>query len=81
MKSLCVSVRRVSQEGKSELQRALEKRKWEQRMKASRDEEEAKKSGSPLHQELLKRHQRLEKVCAGRVIFFHIFHKHSRHIL
>ncbi|XP_070759475.1 actin-associated protein FAM107A [Enoplosus armatus] len=54
--------RRVSQEGKTELQRALEKRKWEQRMKASRDQEEAKKSRSPLHQELLKRHQRLEKL-------------------
>ncbi|XP_076615601.1 protein FAM107B [Chaetodon auriga] len=54
--------RRVSQEGKSELQRALEKRKWEQRMKASRDQEEATKNRSPLHQELLKRHQRLEKL-------------------
>ncbi|XP_028260979.1 actin-associated protein FAM107A [Parambassis ranga] len=52
--------RRVSREGKTELQRALEKRNWEQRMKASRDQEEAKKSTSPLHQELLKRHQRLE---------------------
>ncbi|XP_051271722.1 protein FAM107B [Dicentrarchus labrax] len=50
--------RRVSQEGKSELQRALEKRKWEQRMKASGDQEEQ----SPLHQELLKRQQRLEKL-------------------
>ncbi|XP_070815331.1 actin-associated protein FAM107A [Chaetodon trifascialis] len=54
--------RRVSQEGKSELQRALEKRKWEQRMKASRDQEEATKNRSPFHQELLKRHQRLEKL-------------------
>ncbi|XP_029948684.1 protein FAM107B-like [Salarias fasciatus] len=54
--------RRLSQEGKTELQRALEKRKWEQRMKASRDQEEAKKSTSPLHQELLKRHQRLENL-------------------
>ncbi|XP_038553345.1 actin-associated protein FAM107A [Micropterus salmoides] len=50
----------VSQEGKTELQRALEKRKWEQRMKASRDQEEAKKNRLPLHQELLKRHQKLE---------------------
>ncbi|KAM9361294.1 actin-associated protein FAM107A [Symphorus nematophorus] len=54
--------RRVSQEAKSELQRALEKRKWEQRMKESRDQEEAKKNTSPLHQELLKRQQRLEKL-------------------
>ncbi|KAA8593393.1 hypothetical protein FQN60_009509, partial [Etheostoma spectabile] len=53
--------RRVSQDGKTELQKALEKRRWEQRMKASRDQEEAKKNRSPLHQELLKRQQRLEK--------------------
>ncbi|XP_047439159.1 actin-associated protein FAM107A [Mugil cephalus] len=54
--------RRVSQEGKTELQRALEKRKWDQRVKASRDQEEAKKNTSPLHQELLKRRRRLEKL-------------------
>ncbi|XP_032370545.1 actin-associated protein FAM107A isoform X1 [Etheostoma spectabile] len=54
--------RRVSQDGKTELQKALEKRRWEQRMKASRDQEEAKKNRSPLHQELLKRQQRLEKL-------------------
>ncbi|XP_036956683.1 actin-associated protein FAM107A [Acanthopagrus latus] len=54
--------RRVTQEGKSELQRALEKRKWEQRMKESRDQEEARRSRSPLHQELVKRQQRLEKL-------------------
>uniref|UniRef100_A0A3B5AXK3 Actin-associated protein FAM107A n=1 Tax=Stegastes partitus TaxID=144197 RepID=A0A3B5AXK3_9TELE len=48
--------------GKTELQRALEKRKWEQRMKASRDQQEAKKNTSPLHQELLRRHQRLENL-------------------
>uniref|UniRef100_A0A8C3AA61 Actin-associated protein FAM107A n=1 Tax=Cyclopterus lumpus TaxID=8103 RepID=A0A8C3AA61_CYCLU len=47
---------------KTELQKVLEKRRWEQRMKASRDQEEAKKNRSPLHQELLKRHQRLEKL-------------------
>uniref|UniRef100_A0A8C3A9Z7 Actin-associated protein FAM107A n=1 Tax=Cyclopterus lumpus TaxID=8103 RepID=A0A8C3A9Z7_CYCLU len=52
----------VSHEGKTELQKVLEKRRWEQRMKASRDQEEAKKNRSPLHQELLKRHQRLEKL-------------------
>lgn len=57
-----MSVSRVSQEGRTELQRALDKRKWEQRMKASREQEEAKKNRSPLHQELLKRHQRLDKV-------------------
>ncbi|XP_054866698.1 actin-associated protein FAM107A isoform X2 [Amphiprion ocellaris] len=54
--------RRVTQEGKTELQRALEKRKWEQRMKASRDQQEANKNTSPLHQELLKRQQRLENL-------------------
>ncbi|XP_071761614.1 actin-associated protein FAM107A [Centroberyx gerrardi] len=54
--------RGVSREGKTELQRVLEKRKWEQRMKVRRDQEEAKKNRSPLHQELLKRHQRLDKV-------------------
>uniref|UniRef100_A0A3P8SZE8 Actin-associated protein FAM107A n=1 Tax=Amphiprion percula TaxID=161767 RepID=A0A3P8SZE8_AMPPE len=48
--------------GKTELQRALEKRKWEQRMKASRDQQEANKNTSPLHQELLKRQQRLENL-------------------
>ncbi|GAA6221913.1 protein FAM107A-like isoform X1 [Lates japonicus] len=54
--------RRVSQEGKTELQRVLEKRRWDQKKKASKDQEEAKKSRSPLHQELLKRHHRLEKL-------------------
>ncbi|XP_059185197.1 actin-associated protein FAM107A isoform X2 [Centropristis striata] len=54
--------RRVSQEGKTELQRALEKRRWEQRRKARSDQEEAKKNTSPLHQELLKRQQRLEEL-------------------
>uniref|UniRef100_I3J8R3 Actin-associated protein FAM107A n=1 Tax=Oreochromis niloticus TaxID=8128 RepID=I3J8R3_ORENI len=54
--------KRVSQEGKTELQRVLEKRKWEQRLKASRDQEEAKKKTSELHQELLKRQQRLENL-------------------
>ncbi|KAK2862031.1 hypothetical protein Q5P01_001564 [Channa striata] len=36
--------RRPSQERKSELQQALEKRKWEQRMETGRDQEEAKKN-------------------------------------
>ncbi|KAM3877722.1 actin-associated protein FAM107A [Diretmus argenteus] len=54
--------RGMYQEGKTELQRVLEKRKWEQRIKARRDQEEAKKNRSPLQQELLKRHQRLDKL-------------------
>ncbi|KAM6927577.1 actin-associated protein FAM107A [Xenentodon cancila] len=54
--------RRVAQEGKTELQRALEKRKWEQRMKARQDQEEAKWNMSPLNQELLKRQRRLENL-------------------
>ncbi|KAM6947912.1 protein FAM107B [Lycodopsis pacificus] len=45
-----------------ELQAQLEKRRWEQGMKASRDQEEAKKNRSPLHRELLKRQQRLENL-------------------
>ena len=59
----------MSREEKSELQKALEKRKWEQKRKASRDQEEAK-NRSPLHQELLKRHQRLEEVCMGTFCMF-----------
>uniref|UniRef100_A0A3B4V9K0 Family with sequence similarity 107 member A n=1 Tax=Seriola dumerili TaxID=41447 RepID=A0A3B4V9K0_SERDU len=46
---------------KSELQQVLEKRKWDQKKKASRDQEEAKRNRSPFHQELLRRHHRLEK--------------------
>uniref|UniRef100_A0A3Q3MUB7 Family with sequence similarity 107 member A n=1 Tax=Mastacembelus armatus TaxID=205130 RepID=A0A3Q3MUB7_9TELE len=46
---------------KTELQRALEKRKWEQKMKARREQEETNKNKSPLYQELLKRHEREEK--------------------
>uniref|UniRef100_A0A665UDY6 Family with sequence similarity 107 member A n=1 Tax=Echeneis naucrates TaxID=173247 RepID=A0A665UDY6_ECHNA len=52
--------RRLSQERKTELQRALEERKWGQMKKASRDQEEAKKNRSPLRQELMKRHHRLQ---------------------
>lgn len=66
----------MSQEGKSELLRALEKRKWEQRMKADKDREVAEKNRSPLYQELLKRHQRLEKVCIGHALFLSQFAKH-----
>ncbi|XP_074535282.1 actin-associated protein FAM107A [Halichoeres trimaculatus] len=54
--------RRVQREEKSELQRALEKIKWEQRMKTNKDQEEAQRSGSAFQQELLRRHQRLEKL-------------------
>ncbi|XP_061583258.1 actin-associated protein FAM107A [Cololabis saira] len=54
--------RRVAKEGKTELQRALEQRKWEQRMAARRDQEEAKWNMSPLNQELLKRQWRLENL-------------------
>ncbi|XP_020484582.1 protein FAM107B isoform X2 [Labrus bergylta] len=52
--------RRVSPKGRSELQRALEKRKWEQKMKGSRDQEETQRSGSPLQQQMLER-QKLER--------------------
>uniref|UniRef100_A0A3B5KG26 Actin-associated protein FAM107A n=1 Tax=Takifugu rubripes TaxID=31033 RepID=A0A3B5KG26_TAKRU len=51
---------------KSELQRALEKRRWEQRIKASRDQDEETKKRSPLYQELTKRHQRLEMLEGER---------------
>lgn len=69
-KSFFVSIRRVAQEGKTELQRALEKRKWEQKMKASRDQEEAKKKMSPLPKELMKKHQKLEQVYVIFLIYF-----------
>eukprot|EP00063_Salmo_salar_P012964 XP_013987799.1 PREDICTED: protein FAM107B-like isoform X2 [Salmo salar] len=48
-------------EVKPELQRVLEQRNWEQGMKQRREAEEKKKR-SPLQQELLKRHQRLEEL-------------------
>ncbi|XP_024229680.1 actin-associated protein FAM107A isoform X2 [Oncorhynchus tshawytscha] len=47
---------------KPELQRVLEQRNWEQGMKQRREAEEEKKNRSPLQQELLKRHQRLEEL-------------------
>uniref|UniRef100_A0A8C7IH26 Actin-associated protein FAM107A n=1 Tax=Oncorhynchus kisutch TaxID=8019 RepID=A0A8C7IH26_ONCKI len=46
---------------KPELQRVLEQRNWEQGMKQRKEAEEEKKNRSPLQQELLKRHQRLEE--------------------
>ncbi|XP_056887011.1 actin-associated protein FAM107A isoform X1 [Takifugu flavidus] len=58
--------RKVLREEKSELQRALEKRRWEQRIKASRDQDEETKKRSPLYQELTKRHQRLEMLEGER---------------
>lgn len=67
-----VPVRRVSQ-GKIELQRALEKKRWDQRIKASRDQEEEKKNRSPFYQELLKRHQKIEKVWKERALYICIY--------
>ncbi|KAM6980719.1 actin-associated protein FAM107A [Aplochiton taeniatus] len=52
--------RGVCHEGKTELQRVLEKRNWEQGMKQRRKEEE-QRNISPLHQELLKRQRRQEE--------------------
>uniref|UniRef100_A0A8C7IH45 Actin-associated protein FAM107A n=1 Tax=Oncorhynchus kisutch TaxID=8019 RepID=A0A8C7IH45_ONCKI len=49
---------------KPELQRVLEQRNWEQGMKQRKEAEEEKKNRSPLQQELLKRHQRLEELKA-----------------
>ncbi|XP_045080043.1 uncharacterized protein LOC121578462 [Coregonus clupeaformis] len=49
-------------EGKPELQHVLEQRNWEQGVKQRREAEEEKKNRSPLQQELLKRHQRLEEL-------------------
>ncbi|XP_060898954.1 actin-associated protein FAM107A isoform X1 [Labrus mixtus] len=54
--------RRVLPKGRSELQRALEKRKWEQKMKGSRDQEETQRSGSSLQQQMLERQRVLEKL-------------------
>jgi len=73
IKSVCVSDRRVAQDGKNELQRALEKRKWEQKMKARQDQDEAKRNMSPLQQELLKRQQRLENVNRKNCFYSHTF--------
>ena len=49
-------------EPKPELQRVLEARRREQRVKQKRQEEEARKKVSPLEQELLKRQKKLEEV-------------------
>ncbi|KAG7281590.1 hypothetical protein CRUP_010065 [Coryphaenoides rupestris] len=49
-------------EAKPELQRVLEARKREQRVKQIRQEEAARKKVSPLEQELLKRHKKLEEL-------------------
>ncbi|CAL8335721.1 unnamed protein product [Merluccius merluccius] len=49
-------------EPKPELQRVLEARRREQRVKQKRQEEEARKKVSPLEQELLKRQKKLEEL-------------------
>lgn len=49
-------------ENKPELQRVLEQRKREQMIKQRKLEEEARKKISPLEQELLKRHKKLEEL-------------------
>lgn len=49
-------------ENKTELQRVLEHRKREQMIRQRKQEEEARRKISPLEQELLKRHQKLEEV-------------------
>ncbi|TRZ02718.1 hypothetical protein DNTS_004540 [Danionella cerebrum] len=54
--------RGVTVENKSELQRVLEQRKRDQLMKQRKQEEEARRKISPLEQELLKRHQKLEEL-------------------
>ncbi|XP_064160886.1 protein FAM107B isoform X1 [Anguilla rostrata] len=49
-------------ENKPELQRVLEQRKREQLIKQRKEEEEARRKISPLEQELLKRHKKLEEL-------------------
>ncbi|XP_030634262.1 actin-associated protein FAM107A [Chanos chanos] len=48
-------------EEKPELQRVLEQRSRAQALKQEREEEESRRRPTPLEQELLKRHQRLEQ--------------------
>ncbi|XP_078139515.1 actin-associated protein FAM107A-like [Centroberyx gerrardi] len=52
----------VGVETKPELQRVLEARKREQMIKQRKQEDEARKKISPLEQELLKRHKKLEEL-------------------
>ncbi|XP_071368952.1 protein FAM107B, partial [Centroberyx affinis] len=52
----------VGVETKPELQRVLEARKREQIIKQRKQEDEARKKISPLEQELLKRHKKLEEL-------------------
>uniref|UniRef100_A0A8C2DY25 Actin-associated protein FAM107A n=1 Tax=Cyprinus carpio TaxID=7962 RepID=A0A8C2DY25_CYPCA len=54
--------RGIGVENKPELQRVLEQRKREQMIKQRKQEEEARRKISPLEQELLKRHQKLEEL-------------------
>lgn len=56
---------------KPELQRALESRKRDQLIKQRKQEDEARKKISPLEEELLKRHKKLDEV----------FIKYSPHFL
>ncbi|XP_056130836.1 protein FAM107B [Lampris incognitus] len=49
-------------ETKPELQRVLEARKREKMIKQKKEEQEARKKVSPLEQELLKRHKKLEEL-------------------
>ncbi|KAG7478023.1 hypothetical protein MATL_G00076010 [Megalops atlanticus] len=54
--------RGVGVENKPELQRVLEQRKREQMIKQRKEEEESRRKISPLEQELLKRHKKLEEL-------------------
>ncbi|KAJ8259777.1 hypothetical protein GJAV_G00173350 [Gymnothorax javanicus] len=54
--------RGVGVENKPELQRVLQQRKREQMIKQRKEEEEARRKISPLEQELLKRHKKLEEL-------------------
>ncbi|KAJ8361191.1 hypothetical protein SKAU_G00177160 [Synaphobranchus kaupii] len=54
--------RGVGVENKPELQRVLDQRKREQMIKQRKEEEEARRKISPLEQELLKRHKKLEEM-------------------
>ncbi|KAI1890935.1 hypothetical protein AGOR_G00158710 [Albula goreensis] len=54
--------RGVGIDSKPELQRVLEQRKREQMIKQRKEEDEARRKISPLEQELLKRHKKLEEL-------------------
>ncbi|KAL2091421.1 hypothetical protein ACEWY4_013684 [Coilia grayii] len=48
-------------EPKPELQRVLEQRKWEQKIKQRKEEDESRRKVSPLEQQLLKRRREIEE--------------------